>query len=145
MVDETESKDAEIARLNELLRGTGANRYWEGRWRDDQKVISSLRDELSQERESHSITRGLRRGAVDISDALRDEKDRIEAELDKLRTKVERAEARQAIDAEVIDHLRTELDAAQVNWQDVQKLKAELKEAMSDAKKESNPHPTFRA
>ena len=25
---------AENARLQELLRGVGANRYWEGRWRD---------------------------------------------------------------------------------------------------------------
>jgi hypothetical protein len=26
---------AENERLNELLRGVGANRYWEGRWRDE--------------------------------------------------------------------------------------------------------------
>jgi hypothetical protein len=84
IIEEIASKDAEIDRLNELLRGEGANRYWEGRWRDDQNVISILRAELSQE-------------------------------------------------LELIDHLRTELDAAKVNWQAVQKLKAELNEARRDA------------
>jgi hypothetical protein len=34
--------DAEIARLNELLRGVGANRYWEGRWRDADAKIARL-------------------------------------------------------------------------------------------------------
>ena len=29
---------AEIERLQELLRGVGANRYWEGRWRDEVKT-----------------------------------------------------------------------------------------------------------
>jgi hypothetical protein len=129
LIEEIYYKDAEIARLNELLRGEGANRYWEERWRDDQNVVSILRAELSQERENHEITRGLRRGAVNIADALRAEKDRIEAELSALRTDVVSAEMRQAVDAEVIDHLRTELDAAKVNWQAVQKLKAELNEA----------------
>lgn len=39
---------AEIERLQELLRGTGANRYWEGRWRDDQAEIEQLRTELEK-------------------------------------------------------------------------------------------------
>jgi len=34
---------AEIERLQELLRGTGANRYWEGRWRDEAAEIERLR------------------------------------------------------------------------------------------------------
>jgi hypothetical protein len=38
-------KDAEIARLNELLRSEGANRYWEGRWRDLSKVADALEAE----------------------------------------------------------------------------------------------------
>jgi hypothetical protein len=33
---------AEIERLEELLRGVGANRYWERRWRDPAKKIDEL-------------------------------------------------------------------------------------------------------
>lgn len=39
---------AEIARLNELLRGVGANRYWEGRWRDADAEIARLRADLAK-------------------------------------------------------------------------------------------------
>ncbi|HTF76599.1 MAG TPA: hypothetical protein VK620_20100, partial [Bradyrhizobium sp.] len=39
-------KDAEIARLNELLRSEGANRYWEGRWRDADADCEALKAEL---------------------------------------------------------------------------------------------------
>lgn len=33
--DLLDEQAAEIARLQELLRGIDANRYWEGRWRDE--------------------------------------------------------------------------------------------------------------
>lgn len=35
--------EAEVERLTELLRGTGANRYWEGRWRDEEAEVEQLR------------------------------------------------------------------------------------------------------
>lgn len=38
--------DNEIERLQELLRGAGANRYWEGRWRDQCAEIERLRAAL---------------------------------------------------------------------------------------------------
>lgn len=41
-----DSLRAEIERLQELLRGTGANRYWEGRWRDAQADLTKLRAAL---------------------------------------------------------------------------------------------------
>ena len=34
--------EAEIARLNELLRGVGVNRYWEGRWRHADGELAKL-------------------------------------------------------------------------------------------------------
>lgn len=37
---------AEIERLNELLRGVGANRYWEGCWRDESAENARLRASL---------------------------------------------------------------------------------------------------
>ncbi len=40
-----EEAAAEIERLQELLRGTGANRYWEGRWRDENAEVERLRAE----------------------------------------------------------------------------------------------------
>jgi hypothetical protein len=40
--DELEQKDAEIERLAELLRGVGANRYWEGRWRDTEAALRQI-------------------------------------------------------------------------------------------------------
>lgn len=39
---EREAAD-EIERLQELLRGTGANRYWEGCWRDERAENERLR------------------------------------------------------------------------------------------------------
>ena len=33
----------EIERLRELLRGVGANRYWEGRWRDERAEVDRLK------------------------------------------------------------------------------------------------------
>ena len=36
----------EIERLQELLRGVGANRYWEGRWRDEAAENERLRAAL---------------------------------------------------------------------------------------------------
>lgn len=33
---------AEIERLQELLRGVGANRYWEGRWRDERERCAKI-------------------------------------------------------------------------------------------------------
>jgi hypothetical protein len=38
----------EIDRLRELLRGTGASRYWEGRWRDEKAEIEWLRAAMQQ-------------------------------------------------------------------------------------------------
>jgi hypothetical protein len=38
--------EREIERLNELLRGVGANRYWEGRYRDERKENDKLRAAL---------------------------------------------------------------------------------------------------
>ena len=39
---------AEIEQLQELLRGTGANRYWEGRWREEAADNARLRAENGQ-------------------------------------------------------------------------------------------------
>lgn len=36
-------RELEIERLQELLRGTGANRYWEERWRDEKTDNARLR------------------------------------------------------------------------------------------------------
>jgi|SRR5215472_15149954 len=41
---------SENARLQELLRGIGANRYWEERWRDADKENAKLREDLEGER-----------------------------------------------------------------------------------------------
>jgi hypothetical protein len=38
----------ENKRLSELLRGTGANRYWEGRWRDEKAENEKLRTLLGK-------------------------------------------------------------------------------------------------
>jgi hypothetical protein len=38
----------EIERLRELLRGTGANRYWEARWRDADAEIERLTEALQR-------------------------------------------------------------------------------------------------
>jgi hypothetical protein len=43
IVKERNELRAEIERLQGLLRGTGANRYWEGRWRDEAKENERLR------------------------------------------------------------------------------------------------------
>lgn len=40
----------EIERLQELLRGVGANRYWEGRWREAVAEIERLRAEVEWHR-----------------------------------------------------------------------------------------------
>lgn len=40
--DKIERLQAEVARLQELLRGVGANRYWEGRWRELQAEFARL-------------------------------------------------------------------------------------------------------
>lgn len=45
-VDEIFQLNAEIERLHELLRSGGANRYWEGRWRDEAKENERLRAAL---------------------------------------------------------------------------------------------------
>lgn len=39
---------AEVERLRELLRGVGANRYWEGRWRDEVAEVERLRAALEE-------------------------------------------------------------------------------------------------
>lgn len=36
----------EVYRLHEHLRGVGANRYWEGRWRDADAEVERLRTML---------------------------------------------------------------------------------------------------
>lgn len=36
----------EIKRLQELLRGIDANRYWEGRWRDEKAEVERLQQRL---------------------------------------------------------------------------------------------------
>lgn len=41
-----EAAAAEVERLRELLRGVGANRYWEGRWRDAAAENERLRAAL---------------------------------------------------------------------------------------------------
>jgi hypothetical protein len=38
---------AAVERLQERLRGVGANRYWEGRWRDEKVENERLRASLS--------------------------------------------------------------------------------------------------
>ncbi len=38
----------EIERLRQLLRSEGANRYWEGRWRDADAEIERLRAALQE-------------------------------------------------------------------------------------------------
>jgi hypothetical protein len=50
-------KAGEIERLQELLRGTGANRYWEGRWRDAEAENDRLRS-LLRMAWSHVISEG---------------------------------------------------------------------------------------
>jgi hypothetical protein len=48
---------AELERLQELLRGVGANRYWEGRWRDekaDNERLAAALEEISREYPSPS-------------------------------------------------------------------------------------------
>lgn len=40
----------EIERLQELLRGVGANRYWEGRWRDEVAEVERLRTDAKRMR-----------------------------------------------------------------------------------------------
>ena len=44
---DVERLQAEIERLRELLRKEGANRYWEGRWRDEHAENERLRAELA--------------------------------------------------------------------------------------------------
>jgi len=46
MVDKIDDLKVENAKLQELLRGTGANRYWEGRWRDADNENTKLRAAL---------------------------------------------------------------------------------------------------
>lgn len=53
MTDELEQRDelirslrSENERLQELLRGIDANRYWESRWRDEHAEIERLRAAL---------------------------------------------------------------------------------------------------
>jgi hypothetical protein len=43
----TKAMHAENARLQELLRSEGGNRYWEGRWRDEFADNTRLRELLS--------------------------------------------------------------------------------------------------
>ena len=40
--------EQEVARLQELLGGDGANRYWEGRWRDEAAEVERLQAALQQ-------------------------------------------------------------------------------------------------
>jgi hypothetical protein len=42
----TRPLQVEIEQLKELLRGIGANRYWEGRWRDEKADNERLRSDL---------------------------------------------------------------------------------------------------
>ena len=44
---EREEAADEIERLRELLRSEGANRYWEGRWRDLNDDIEQLKAKLN--------------------------------------------------------------------------------------------------
>jgi len=48
MRKDLEAAHAEIERLQELLRGVGANRYWEGRWRDEAAENEKLRVALKE-------------------------------------------------------------------------------------------------
>jgi hypothetical protein len=53
LVQQTQAKiiadqEAEIARLQELLRGIGANRYWEGRWRDAEAEVDRLQAKIGR-------------------------------------------------------------------------------------------------
>ena len=48
-----EEAAAEIARLYEALRSGGANRYWEGRWRDEAAENERLRAALKELLTSH--------------------------------------------------------------------------------------------
>ena len=45
---EIERLGREIERYAELLRGVGANRYWEGRWRDAEAEVERLRAALER-------------------------------------------------------------------------------------------------
>lgn len=64
---------AEIEQLQELLRGTGANRYWEGRWREEAADNARLRAALNEMR-----SRDERNGSLPpayrmiVDDALKD-------------------------------------------------------------------------
>ena len=54
----------EIERLQELLREVGANRYWEGRWRDSETDNERLRaalEEIAWENPSRSPAECARR------------------------------------------------------------------------------------
>jgi chromosome segregation ATPase len=46
VLSERNEQAAEIERLQELLRGVGANRYWEDRWRDEKAENERLRARL---------------------------------------------------------------------------------------------------
>jgi hypothetical protein len=53
LLDIIYAQETEIAKLQELLRGVGANRYWEGRWRDDtarlRALLLTIRNSSNQE------------------------------------------------------------------------------------------------
>lgn len=65
---------AEIARLQELLRGVGANRYWEGRWRDEvaanARLLAALKEiaENGHDVEACAYARDALRRDVQVTD-----------------------------------------------------------------------------
>ena len=75
-MEKVKRQGIEIVQLNELLRSEGANRYWEGRWRDEKAENDRLRT-LSQNNATSW-------------DALVRERDALRAEVEALRDEVER-------------------------------------------------------
>jgi hypothetical protein len=80
-----DTKDTEIARLNNLLRSEGANRYWEARWRDADAEIAllqegrQLHDELVDHLE-HVIAQAA--AALEMADWAINPRDRSSISLD---------------------------------------------------------------
>jgi uncharacterized small protein (DUF1192 family) len=73
---------AEIARLHELLVSTGANRYWEARWRDEYAENEKLRAEIARLK---NWCRQFMEG-----DSLMAENARLQCELERVRAEFAR-------------------------------------------------------
>jgi hypothetical protein len=56
----------EKAKLLELLRGVGANRYWEGRWRDADAELIHLRAETQRAVDHYDIRSELYTNDADV-------------------------------------------------------------------------------